>query len=168
MTVIETQRLTLREIRADDAAFILELVNDPAWLRFIGDKKVKTLEEARGYIERGPRALYARHGFGLWLVEVKAEGVPAGICGLVKRETLADVDIGFAFLPRHRARGYAREAAEATLDYARRVLGLTRIVAIASPDNERSSRLLEKIGLRFEHKLRLAVDADEVALFATP
>lgn len=168
MTVIETPRLTMREIRTDDAAFILELVNDPAWVRFIGDKKVKTLEDARGYIERGPRALYKRYGFGLWLVEVKDGGEPAGICGLVKRETLADVDIGFAFLPRHRARGYACEAAEATLDYARRVLGLTRIVAIASPDNDRSSRLLEKIGLRFEHTLRLAADADEVALFATP
>jgi RimJ/RimL family protein N-acetyltransferase len=166
MKVLETPRLVLRRLHAGDAAFILELVNDPSWLRYIGDKGVKSVEDARGYIERGPMAMYERLGFGLWAVEVKASGEAAGICGLIKRDTLPDVDIGYAFLPRHRARGYAFEAAAATLDYARQVLGFARIVAITSPGNERSSRLLEKLGLRLEQSLRLSGD-DEVNLFAT-
>ena len=167
MTVLETPRLVLRRLHAGDAAFILELVNDPSWLRFIGDKGIKTVEAARGYIERGPMAMYARHGFGLWLAQVKADGEAAGICGLIKRDTLPDVDIGFAFLPRHRARGYAYEASAATLAYARDVLRLERVVAIASPDNERSTRLLEKLGLRLEKTMRFDGDAHPVNLFAT-
>ena len=166
MKILETPRLVLRRLHAGDAAFIFELVNDPSWLRYIGDKGVKSVEDARGYIERGPMAMYERLGFGLWVVEVKASGAAAGICGLIKRDTLPDVDIGYAFLPRHRAQGYAFEAAAATLDYARHVLGLARIVAITSPGNERSSRLLEKLGLRLERSLRFSGD-HEVNLFAT-
>ena len=168
MKVLETDRLVLRRIAEDDAPFILELVNEPSWLRFIGDKDVKTLEAARGYIRRGPMAMYERLGFGLWVVEIKASGEAAGICGLIKRDTLPDVDIGYAFLPRHWSRGYALEAAAATLDYGRRVLGLGRIVAITSPGNDRSSRLLEKLGLRLEESLLLPGSDHEVMLFATP
>jgi RimJ/RimL family protein N-acetyltransferase len=163
--VIETERLILRELEAEDAAFILELLNDPAWLRYIGDKGVRTLDDARAYIRNGPGDMYARHGFGLYRVETKNDGTPVGICGLLKRETLPDVDLGFAFLPAFRAQGYAREAAVATLVHARNVLKIERVVAITSIDNENSGKLLEKIGLRFERMLQLD-GGDEVKLFS--
>ena len=168
MKVIETPRLLLRHLELHDAEFILELVNDPDWLRYIGDKKVKTVAEAHHYIARGPRALYERLGFGLYLVELRSTGEALGICGLIKRDTLDDVDIGFAFLARHGSRGYAREAAAATLDHGRRVLGLGRIVAITVPDNASSIHLLEKIGLRRMREMRLAGADHDVLLFATP
>jgi len=163
--VTATDRLILRRLNPDDAAFILELVNDPDWLRYIGDKDVHNLEDARGYIGNGPMAMYARVGFGLWRVELRDGGEPIGICGLIKRETLDDVDIGFAYLPRFRRRGYAREAARATIDHGANVLGLRRIVAITSPDNAASGRLLEAIGLKFERVLELS-RADPVRLYA--
>ena len=107
MTVLETERLRLRRLTVDDAAFILELVNDPSWLRFIGDRGVRNLDDARSYILKGPVASYEKHGFGLWLVELKAEATPIGICGLLQRDTLPDVDIGFALLPQFCGQGYA-------------------------------------------------------------
>jgi len=168
MKVLETERLILRRLADEDAGFILELLNDPGWLRFIGDKGVRTLDDARGYIRNGPAAMYARHGHGLYRVELKDGATPLGICGLIKRDTLEDVDLGFAFLPQHRALGYAREAAAAMLAYARNSLGLRRIVAITSPDNAASGRLLEHIGLHLEGLVRLAGSDSEVRLYATP
>jgi len=166
--VFETDRLILRRLSTDDAEFILELVNDPAWLRFIGDRGVKTLDDARDYIRKGPIESYARRGFGLYAVERKEGGSPIGICGLVKRDFLEDVDIGFALLPEFRGKGYAHEAARATMSYAREVVGLDRIVAITSPDNDASARLLEKIGLRFERMIRISPDSpEEVRLYAS-
>jgi RimJ/RimL family protein N-acetyltransferase len=164
-TVLETQRLTLRRFAPGDAAFILELVNDPDWKRFIGDKKVASLDDARGYILKGPVAMYERVGFGLWLAALK-DGTPIGMCGLIKREGLEDVDIGFAFLPRYRANGYAHEAAAATLTYGREVLKIARIVAITSVDNAGSIRLLEKLGMRFEKLVSLPDDPETLKLFA--
>lgn len=158
--VIETGRLNLRPLRLDDAPFIFELVNDPAWLRHIGDKGVRTLDDARDYIRNGPQDMYARCGFGLWCVELRADNTPIGMCGLIKRDTLPDVDIGFAFLPAWRAQGFAHEAAAATLAYAKDALKLPCVIAIVSPANLDSARLLEKIGLRFDRKLRLADDHD--------
>lgn len=167
MKVIETERLTLRRLSTEDADFILSLLNDPAFLRFIGDKGVRTLEEARKYIANGPVEMYARLGFGLYLVELKDDGTPIGLCGLIKRDGLDDVDIGFAFLPEFRAKGYAYEAAAATMDYGKDVLGLARIVAITSPDNAASGRLLEKLGLRFERMIRLREGDGELRLFGS-
>jgi RimJ/RimL family protein N-acetyltransferase len=167
LKILETDRLNLRMLSVEDDAFILELVNDPLWLRFIGDRGVRTLEDARDYILRGPVAMYERVGFGLYLVEHKSDGVPLGICGLIKRDGLEDVDIGFAFLPEFRAQGYAYESAAAVLAYGRSVLGLKRIVAITSPDNEQSARLLEKLGFTFEKMIRLPHDSDAVKLFAS-
>jgi RimJ/RimL family protein N-acetyltransferase len=172
VNVLETERLNLRRLEAGDAAFILELLNDPSFLRHIGDKGVRTLEDAARYIAEGPVASYARHGFGLWLVELKnadAGGerrTPAGICGLVKRDTLPDADIGYAFLPRFCGRGYATEAAAAVLHHAHGALGLKRVVAITVPENEGSIKVLEKIGLKFERRIRLSADAPEIMLFA--
>lgn len=166
MKVLETERLILRRLTGADAEFILELVNDPSWLQFIGDKGVRTLADASDYILQGPVAMYNRLGFGLYLTELKESGAPIGICGLIKRESLKDVDIGFAFLPGYRDKGYAYESAAAVLAYGKSVLGLERIVAITSPANQRSIKLLEKIGLRFEQMVRLAEDEPEVSLFA--
>jgi [ribosomal protein S5]-alanine N-acetyltransferase len=164
--VLETERLILRRLTVDDNAFIFELLNDPAWLRFIGDKGVRTHEDARDYIRKGPMAMYERVGFGLFLTERKADGIPIGLCGLIKRDSLEDVDLGFAFLPAFRKRGYAYESASATLAYGKDAFGLKRIVAIVSPDNSRSTLLLEKLGMKFLKTVKLAGDDDEVSLYA--
>jgi RimJ/RimL family protein N-acetyltransferase len=164
--ILETDRLVLRRLSLDDAPFILELVNEPSWLQYIGDKGVRTPEDARKYLREGPMAMYQRSGFGLYRVERKDDGEPMGMCGLIKRDTLPDVDIGFAFLPRFWGQGYAREAAAAVLALGKDTLGLKRIVAITNPDNESSIRLLESLGFRFETVLRLSADGAETKLFA--
>lgn len=155
MSIFETPRLSLRWLTEGDAAFMLALVNDPDWLQYIGDRGVRTLDDAREYLRKGAIDMYARLGFGLFCVELKSSGEPIGLCGLIKRDTLQDVDIGFAFLPAFRRGGYAYEAAAATMRYARDTLGMRRVVAIVSPENARSIGLLEKLGFRYEQTLRL-------------
>jgi RimJ/RimL family protein N-acetyltransferase len=164
MSVIRTERLVLRELALNDAEFILELLNEAAFLRFIGDKGVRNLADARGYILKGPMDSYERHGFGLYAVCL-LDGTPIGICGLVKREYLADVDVGFAFLSRYWSKGYAVESASAVLTHAKQVLSMQRIVAITSPENLGSIAVLEKIGLNFERRIRLAEDSTELKLY---
>lgn len=166
-TILVTERLALRELHGGDAGFILELLNEPGWLRYIGDRGIRTLEAAAEYIENVPRRMYREQGFGLWAVEAKGSGEPLGMCGLIKRPGLDDIDIGFAFLERHGRRGYGLESASAVMDHARRVLGLQRIVAITSVDNHASIRLLERIGLRFEKMVNLPGDDEAIKLFAT-
>jgi RimJ/RimL family protein N-acetyltransferase len=163
--VIRTDRLVLRWLSLEDAEFIYELVNDAEWIRHIGDRGVRSLEDARTYLLQGPIAMYTRVGFGLYRVELQESRVPVGICGLLKRDSLDDVDVGFAFLPRFRSHGYALEAARATLEYGERQLGLSRIVAIVSPGNHASIQLLQKLGLGLERMVRLADGEDEVCLF---
>ena len=165
MIVLETERLILRRLTTGDAEFVLELLNEPSFLQYIGDRGVRSLEEAREYIVNRLVASYERNGFGLYLVELKESRIPIGISGLVKRDALPDADIGFAFLPAYWSKGYAVESAAAVMNYARDVLGLTRIVAITSLDNEGSAKLLGKIGLRFERLIKLSEDAEEVKLF---
>jgi ribosomal-protein-alanine N-acetyltransferase len=165
MKVLETERLVLRRFTVEDDAFVLELLSDPAWLRFIGDKGVKTLSDASDYLLKGPIDMYERLGFGAYLTERKSDGVPMGLCGLIKRDALDDVDLGFAFLPPFRAMGYAYEAASAVMAYGKRAFGLTRIVAITSPDNVMSARLLEKLGFSFERMFSLGEGGPEVRLF---
>src|SRR6185295_7693892 len=167
MSVLKTDRLVLRKLVADDAEFIIDLLNQPSFLRYIGDKGVRNTADAIRYIEAGPQASYARFGFGLYVVELKESGVPIGMCGLLKRDSLPDVDVGFAFLPGYWSQGYAFEAADAVMSYGREVFGLKRIVAITSLDNAASIRLLEKVGLRFERLIKLADDQEEVRLFGT-
>ncbi len=164
--VIRTQRLVLRELAPGDSRFILELLNEPAFLRFIGDKGVRTLSDAREYILKGPVDSYARHGFGLYAACLH-DGTPIGICGLVRRDGLADVDVGFSFLSRYCAKGYAVESAAAVLAHAHGTLRIRRVVAITAPDNERSIAVLQKIGLRFERMIRLAEYGPELKLFGT-
>ena len=149
--IAETPRLRVRPFVDADAPMILELLNDPMWLRFIGDRNVRTLDDARAYIAK-LHASYERHGFGLYRVDRKSDGVALGMSGLVKRDTLANPDLGFAFLERHRGAGYAEEAARATLEHAR-ALGLAKVAAVVSPGNQRSKGLLEKLGFARERMM---------------
>jgi [ribosomal protein S5]-alanine N-acetyltransferase len=166
--VFDTARLRLRQLALDDAGFILELVTDPLWLRFIGDRGVHDVESARRYLESGPLEMYRSRGFGLWLVERRADAVPIGICGVLKRDSLDDPDLGFAFLPAYRGQGYAREAAAATLEHARQQLGIQRVLAITSPENLPSANVLRSVGMRFEQSIRLKGEDRDTWLFVWP
>jgi RimJ/RimL family protein N-acetyltransferase len=185
MSVIQTPRMSLRELDFGDAPFILELLNEAGFIRFIGDKGVRTLADARDYILQGPMESYARHGFGLYATCLRGDaqsgdaqsgdaqsgerdGTPIGICGLVKREGLTAPDVGFAFLSRYWSRGFAVESAAAVLAHARQALNIPHIVAITSPDNWQSIAVLEKIGLKFERTLRLVDHSPELKLFRLP
>jgi RimJ/RimL family protein N-acetyltransferase len=166
--VLETDRLRLRWLSAvDDAAFILRLLNDESFLRYIGDRGVRTLEDAERYIADGPVDSYAQNGFGLYCVDLVETGEATGICGLVKRPSLADPDIGFALLPEFRAKGLALEAARAVLEHAHVELGLRRILAIVAPGNERSERLLLKLGMRYECRIRMNDEKTPLQLFVS-
>jgi len=166
--ILETPRLVLREFTHGDDAFVLRLLNEPSWLRFIGDRGVRDLAGAVRYLEDGPGASYARNGFGLWCVTPREGGGPVGMCGLIRRDTLPDVDLGFAFLPGAWGRGYAREAAAAVLAHARDVLGLKRILAITDPENTASIRVLERVGMRREGSVRMPGESIDLLLFAWP
>ena len=164
-TEFETERLRLAPVGVDDAPFMLELLNDPAFIRFIGDREIRTIDQCREYLRTGPIQAMAETGFGLFVVTTKSNGEPIGICSLLNRDALGDPDIGFAFLPAHTGQGFAIEATRATLDFARNAMGLTHIVAITDPANERSISLLKKIGLRFEKMVRIKTVEGESMLF---
>jgi RimJ/RimL family protein N-acetyltransferase len=166
LKILETERLLLRQLSTHEAEFILELLNEPSFIQNIGDRGVRTLADANSYILNGPVASYARNGFGLYLVVLKETNESIGMCGLIKRAGLDDVDIGYAFLPKFWSRGYAVESALATKSYAKNVIGLKRIVAITDPANGASIRVLEKIGLSFERMIKLSEDDIELKLFA--
>lgn len=161
MKVLDTERLTLRWVEKDDAAFIRRLLNEPGWIQYIGDKGIRTMDDARNYIKNGPRAMYEREGFGLFLTERKVDQTPIGLCGLIKRDGLEDVDIGFAFLSEYQSQGYAYEAAQATVELAKDI-GIKRLVAITTKDNETSSKLLEKLDMQLEGYVTLPNDTEEL------
>jgi RimJ/RimL family protein N-acetyltransferase len=186
--ILETERLIVREIESSDDAFILDLLNQPSFIKYIGDRNVRNLEQAREFIENRYRASYRENGYGLYAVELKGEfatpsedesasGVERseiqnpkstiGMCGFVRRETLPDADIGFAFLPQFERKGYAFESAAAVMEYGRETLGLKRVLAITSVDNESSGRLLAKLGFKFDGLITLAGDPEEIKLFST-
>lgn len=167
MKVLETERLILRKVVREDAPFILGLLNEPSWLRFIGDRGVRTLEGAQDYITQVPQAQYAREGFGLYLVERKSDGAPMGLCGLLKRDSLEHVDIGYALMPAFWGQGYALEAVSAALAQGRRDFGLKRVAAIVSNDNATSIKLLEKLGFQFERYIRMPGATEDISLFLT-
>lgn len=162
---LHTERLVIRRLHDGDAPFILALLNDPDFIAFVGDRNVRTLDAARDYIASGPIVSYAQHGFGLCLVELRSTEEPMGICGLLKRDVLSDPDIGFAFMPPYRSKGYAREAAAAVMDDARRQLRIGRLLAIVNPSNERSIRLLERLGFVYDSMTRLAPESPHVKMF---
>jgi RimJ/RimL family protein N-acetyltransferase len=165
--MIETERLVLKHLADRDAEFIRGLLNEPSFLRFIGDRGVRTADDARRYIQDGPVAGYARYGYGLLRVGLKADDTPIGICGVLKRDTLPEPDLGFSLLPAWWSKGYANEAASAVIQHARGPLRLGRILAITSVDNESSIRLLGKLGFQFERMIRLGDDTTELRLFAS-
>ena len=164
--VIETERVILRKFTIDDAAFMLETLNTPTWLRFIGDRNVKTLEEAENYLLNGNIRSYQEYGFGFYVVVIKETQESIGICGIVKREGLEDVDIGFAFFQQFMGKGYGYEAGSATLNYALNDLKIKKIVAIVDPENVVSIALLKKIGLQFKKMIQLSPKGIELMLFA--
>jgi RimJ/RimL family protein N-acetyltransferase len=166
MKILETERLALRHMTVEDAEFFLELINSPGWLANIGDRGRRTVEEAAQYIADVYVPSYAKNGFGFYVVELKETGEPLGISGLIKRDSLPDVDIGFAFLERHWGRGYAAESAAAVLDYGLNVLNIPRIVAITKQTNDASGRVLERIGLKFERLIKLAEFESEEKLYS--
>lgn len=164
--ICETRRLVVRPLTLDDAPFIWELLNDPGFLSFIGDRGVRTVDDACGYLTKGPLEMYERVGYGLWCVELRATRTPVGICGLLKREWLDDIDLGFAFLPEFRGRGYAFEAASAVLGYALDTLAATRVGAIVSPGNAKSEALLGRLGMTLRGMVRAPDATKDVQLFA--
>jgi RimJ/RimL family protein N-acetyltransferase len=166
MKIVETERLLLRQVSQDDAEFILTLLNEPDWIKYIGDRGIRTVEAAKQYIEEGPMAMYREHGVGLYLIELKENGYPIGLCGLLHRDFLKDVDLGFAILSEYWGNGYAFEAAQATLTYGVNVLGYRRIVGFTSLDNEKSANLLQKLGMKDEGTIKYASTAEDVRLFA--
>ncbi|WP_199915441.1 GNAT family N-acetyltransferase [Aquimarina spinulae] len=165
--ILETERLSLREFSLEDSDFVLELVNSPKWLEFIGDRNVRTQAEAKGFLENNLIQSYKENGFGLWVIVLKETGTSIGMCGLVNRDTLEDIDIGFAMLPEHLGLGYGYEVANATMNYAKNTLHLDKIVGITNPNNIASIKLLNKIGLRFVKTIELS-EKDTVLFFSTP
>ena len=165
MIILATERLFLREFNTGDAGFILELLNNPSWIKYIGDKNILDTNDALNYINNGPLKSYQTHGFGLYLVALKATEKPIGMCGLIKRDGLEDVEIGFALMPEYAGNGFAYEIASATLDHAKNKLGIEKVVAITSHDNENSIKLLNKLGLYFKKITRLHAEAEALMLF---
>jgi RimJ/RimL family protein N-acetyltransferase len=166
-TILKTERLTIRRLELDDAAFILQLLNEPPFIENIADKGVRTLEDAKSYLRDVPLASYARHGFGLWRLGLKAGDVSIGIAGILKRDTMDDIELGYALLTEYWGRGYALEAATGVMAYARQQLGLDRIAAVVHPTNAASIVLLEKLCFEYERMVRLAEGEAEIKLFAS-
>jgi len=166
MKILETERLILQQVSSDDAEVILALLNEPSFIQNIGDRGVRTLDDARAYIADRLVASYEKYGFGMYLVVLKETGAPTGLCGLVKRDGLDNVDIGYAFLSKYWSKGYATESAIAVKKYAKNSIGLERIVGITDPNNQGSIRVLEKIGLEFEKMVRLSEDDIDLNLYA--
>lgn len=167
MLELKTARLCIRPFTLDDAAFILRLLNEPSFIENIADKGVRDLEGARSYLRDGPLASYARHGFGLWRVGLAGDGTPIGMAGVLKRDYLDDIDIGYALLPEFCGAGYALEATSAVLAYARNRVGARRVVAIVADHNERSIKLLHKLGFEGEGTVRIPGDSEDLLLLAS-
>lgn len=163
--ILETERIALRKFTLCDIAFIRKLLNSPGWLTFIGDKNVKTDEQARTYLETGPWASYRENGYGLYLVEKKEDRTPIGTCGVLNRLTLENPDLGFAFLPEYERLGFATESARAVLTHCRGKLAISDVDAITRADNVRSVKLLEKIGFTYCGRITLPNTDDELCLY---
>lgn len=166
MMILETERLRLRQFGHSDAAFIIELLNSPGWLEYIGERNVKTIEQAINYIEDGPIKSYRENGYGLWMVERKEGELPVGMCGIIRRPLLDNPDIGFAFLPSYMGTGFAYEIAKATLDFANLQLKIPVVSAITVPKNVRSIRLIEKLGLTFIREFSFPDSQEILSLYS--
>jgi RimJ/RimL family protein N-acetyltransferase len=165
--ILRTQRLYLRELQNSDAAFIQELVNTPGWLQYIGDRQVHNPDDAIRYLQNGPLKSYQMNGFGLWCICLQTNHTPIGLCGLIRREGLEHVDIGYALLPAFTGQQYAFEAAAAVFNYGLNTLQLPVLQAITLPDNGPSVRLLEKLGMRYEKTIQLPGDGVDLLLYTS-
>jgi len=163
---LETARLLLRRLELDDAPFVLRLLNEPSYIQNIGDRGVRSIEDAQRYLREGPLAMYEQFGFGLWHTARKSDGATVGMCGLLRRDILPDVDIGYAYLPEYWGQGFAFEAADATLRHAATKFGLRRLIGVVSQGNPGSIRVLEKLGMRFEGMYPMHPGEPEVRLYA--
>jgi len=163
---LETERLSLRRVTRDDAGFMLAIWNDPAFIQHVGDRGIRTVDEALDAMQKGAFELYEKYGYGPYRVALKDCDTAVGLCGLFRREGLDEPDIGYAVLPDHCGKGYAYEASFAVIEYARNKLGLERLIAIISPGNEASIGLIRKLGLRFE-RMHQMPDDDEVCVYGT-
>lgn len=165
MTIIQTERLRLRALTVDDAPFYLRLLSDRSFIDNIGDKGVHTLAAARVALADGPCKMQAERGYSLYLVERSSDGAPIGMCGVIKRDTLPDPDIGYALLPAYWGQGYAYEAGAAVVAHARGALALPRLLGITSPQNTASNQLLRKLGLEFWQCAPLTPDGPQTNLY---
>ena len=168
MIILETERLVLREVTVQDAAFVLDLLNSPGFLDNIGDRGVRTLDEARAYIEERVLGSYRDHGFGMWLTAQKSDGAAVGLAGLVRRDGLEFADLGYAFIPDAWGRGYAQEAAAAVLAHAQGPMGIPRLAAITTPENFASMAVLWKVGFTFHGMVTLPGAERESTYFTAP
>lgn len=167
MPIAETNRLLISKITLRDAKFFIELANSPNWLKYIGDRKVKTVKDAKAYLKNGTLKSYKEFGFGFYKITLKEKNnMPIGICGLIKREQLDEVDIGFALLPEYESKGFGFESSAIVLKLAKEKFCLKKIVAITLPTNKNSIKLLEKLGLTYEKKVKPFEDDIELLLFA--
>ncbi|MEJ7770151.1 MAG: GNAT family N-acetyltransferase [Chitinophagaceae bacterium] len=166
MKITSTERLELRRFTLDDVTFIVQLLNSSGWLQFIGDRGVRTTKDAEAYLEGGPIKSYAVNGFGLWLTALKESSTPIGMCGMLKREGLDEIELGFALLPEYIRRGYAYEMAQATVEYAKTTFSLLRIAAITKVDNNASIRLLNNLNFKFERTVNLHGSEQMLNLYA--
>lgn len=164
--IIDTKRLYLRELTLGDSEFVYKLVNTPKWIKFIGDRKINSIKDSEKYLTKGPLKSYTQNGFGMWLIVLKHSLIPIGICGILKREFINDLDIGFAMLPKYENNGYGYEAANATLTFAKHKLKISRIVGFTLDYNNHSINLLNKLGFKFEKMIRLPNNDENMALFA--
>ena len=162
MIICETNRLRIRHLSHEDSEFIVKLLNEPSFIAAIGDKEVRTNQDAIKYLNDGPIATYQKFGFGLYLVELKETVEPIGVCGLLKRDNLEDADLGYSFLEQHWSKGYAKESASAVLKSANDDYGVNRVVAITKVDNLRSSGLLEQLGFSFEGMMEMYGDNNKL------
>ncbi|WP_421799190.1 GNAT family N-acetyltransferase [Haliscomenobacter sp.] len=164
--ILQTQRLILRKLSFNDTDFIIELVNSPGWLQYIGYRNIHTTEDAIRYLGDGPLKSYEQHGFGLLLIQLKTTGTPIGMCGLLKRDTLPLPDLGYALLPAYEGKGYITEATSAYLTYVEQQLQIEKLMAITSLNNEKSIRVLEKLHFVFERYMNMSGDDNPVRLFS--
>lgn len=162
--LLETERLTIRKFTKSDAVFVCALLNTPGWLQFIGDRNIRTVPDAESYIQT-LEDHHSQHGFGPVLVSEKETSLPLGMCSLIKRESLEQVDIGFAFMPEHMGQGYAYEATQGIYHYAKQNLGLLKICAITNTDNFASIKLLQKMGFVLEKEVILDGETEPLLLF---
>lgn len=165
--MIETERVLLQEVTSEDKSFLFELMNTASWIQYIGDRNIRTVEDAEEYIEKNIRKAYQEYGLGMYKMVSKENDKPMGLCGLLKRDYLNSIDIGFAILPEYEGKGYTYEAAKAVRDFGFNTLKTEKIAGITMEENVKSRKLLEKLGLKYVGMVRTSPDTEEIMLYSS-